>query len=938
MTADADTGEHYTARLAPGSFRYLKRGASRPLARLLADTLPGLGYAATIEFYDAFAADNPTLASIAMFGLNDRYFLLTGILGRKDALHPWLWERCREVEANTDGYLDLWARNHYKMLGISIPVATPTGWRNHGDLEPGDTVFAPDGTTTKVIARTEVWRDGECYEIEFDDGTRIRAGADHIWRVDRRSRRRIPGTYKVRGGKRRNRDTVLMTTREIAAHDHRPNRRLGVEMTAPLELPDAELPVDPYVLGAWLGDGTAANGQITGADEEIFAEIERGGYRLGKRQTKPGNKAWQVTVLGLVGDLRRAGVLGNKHIPAAYSRASASQRMALLHGLMDTDGHCDDRGTVTFVNTNPTLARQVAELAATLGMKPHLRQHTGTYLNAPYPFWHVSFQQFSDAPCFRLPRKAARAIKRSRTSRRYIVACRPIAPEPMSCIQVDRADGMYLAGRELIPTHNSTIITYAGIIQEVMRNPEITVGIFSHVRPKAKEFLRQIKNEFERNELLKAAYGDVLWPDPRRNAPKWSEDNGIVVKRHNNPKEATVEAHGLVDGMPTGSHFGLRVYDDVVTEKSVTTPEMVQKTSEARDLSNELGDRAGREWNIGTRYDFADTYQSMLDRKVVKPRIYPATDDGTADGNPVFLTPAEWANKRKKLLPSTMAAQQLMNPAAGSLSMFEMDWLRPWEVRPRTINVYILVDPAHRPNRRNRSDRTAMAVIGIDANWNHYLLDGFCHRMNLDMRWKNLRSLYRVWSRADGVQLCSVGYERFGLQSDIEHMQLEMEKNEGDSFPIEEVAWPQEGPVSKEDRVERLVPDFRNSKFFLPATVHHADIGGPCYWSIERPRNADGEEYGNPSIAWRETQGETKAMQAARNDGQAFRIARPIKRMDEEKQVYDLTQVFMEEFMYFPKSPRRDLLDAVSRVKDMSPRAPQFVQPESYLPPAFPDS
>lgn len=596
--ANDDTDAHWTARLAPGSFRYLQRGASRPLGRFIVEALPNLTYRETIATYQKLRNDNPTLASIALLGLNDRFFLLTGILGRKDALHPWLFDRCREVEANPDGRLDLWARNHYK----------------------------------------------------------------------------------------------------------------------------------------------------------------------------------------------------------------------------------------------------------------------------------------------------------------------------------------------------STIITFAGITQEVMRDPEITVGIFSHVRPKSKEFMTQIKNEFERNELLKACYDDVLYATPKRDAPKWSVDSGLVVKRRNNPKESTIEAHGLVDGMPTGSHFRLRVYDDVVTEKSVTTPEMVQKTTAMRDLSNELSDRTGREWSIGTRYDFADTYQSMMDRKVVVPRIFPATHDGTIDGRPVFLTDAEWAKKVKGLLPSTLAAQQLLNPAAGSLSMFDMTWLRAWEIRPRTLNVYILVDPAHRPNRSQRSDRTAMAVIGIDANWNHYLLDGFCHRMNLDMRWRNLKSLWNTWSRAEGVLLCNVGYERYGLQSDIEHFEIEMQKPNEPVFGIEEVAWPQEGPVSKEDRVERLVPDFKNSRFFLPAVTYHNEIQADTYWSIERLKLEDGTEAGNPRIAYREVLGETSAMRQVREAGQPYRIAKPIKRRDEEGQVYDLTRVFIEEYTYFPKSPRRDLIDAASRVKDMSPAAPLIVDQASYLPAVHADT
>jgi hypothetical protein len=117
----------------------------------------------------------------------------------------------------------------------------------------------------------------------------------------------------------------------------------------------------------------------------------------------------------------------------------------------------------------------------------------------------------------------------------------------------------------------STIITYAGSIQEVLRDPEITIGIFSHTAPNAKKSLAQIKKELEQNEFLKALYPDVLWTDPKKQAPVWSLEKGIVVRRTSNAKELSIEAHGLVDGMRTGAHFLLLNYDDVVTRESVTT-------------------------------------------------------------------------------------------------------------------------------------------------------------------------------------------------------------------------------------------------------------------------------------------------------------------------------------------------------------------------------
>jgi hypothetical protein len=266
------------------------------------------------------------------------------------------------------------------------------------------------------------------------------------------------------------------------------------------------------------------------------------------------------------------------------------------------------------------------------------------------------------------------------------------------CREVERApdDHLDLWGRE---HYKSTVITFAGIIQEIHPQPgSTTIAIFSHTKGIARKFFRQIRFELETNETLKAAFPDILYPVAGQGgAKRWAEETGLVVKRKGNPKESTLEAWGLVDGQPTSAHFGLRVYDDVVAPESVTTPEQINKTTEAWELSDNLGTIGGRKWHVGTRYHFGDTYNSIIGRGALTQRIRPATDNGQPDGNPVLLTPEQWAAKKIIQGPATIACQMLQNPIAGQQAMFDVTDLQEFEVRPATLNIYILVDPARGP-------------------------------------------------------------------------------------------------------------------------------------------------------------------------------------------------------------------------------------------------
>lgn len=358
----------------------------------------------------------------------------------------------------------------------------------------------------------------------------------------------------------------------------------------------------------------------------------------------------------------------------------------------------------------------------------------------------------------------------------------------------------------------SSIITFGKTIHSILNDPEITFGIFSHTRPIAKAFMRQIMRELETNKKLHAAFPDILWGEDTRQAPKWSEDDGVIVKRKSNPNEATIEAWGLVDGQPTSKHFKVLLYDDVVVAGSVTTPEMIEKVMVEMERSYNLGTTPGIKRAAGTRWHFHDAYRTVIDRGTFKAREHPGRIGGSEDGASVLWDDATHEAKRRAQGPYTYAAQILLNPRADALQGFKREWLRHYSIQPPAakMNIYICVDAAS--SKKKGSDYTAMVVVGLASDGNYYVLDIVRDRLNLAERMERLFTLHRKWKPRQ------VRYEKYGLMADVEAIKGKQEQ-EHYRFPITEVA----GQTSKPDRIKRLLPLFEQGRLYLPKTLHRTN-------------------------------------------------------------------------------------------------------------------
>jgi phage terminase large subunit-like protein len=432
--------------------------------------------------------------------------------------------------------------------------------------------------------------------------------------------------------------------------------------------------------------------------------------------------------------------------------------------------------------------------------------------------------------------------------------------EQCRVVESDSDEWLDLWARE---HYKSTIITYAGIIQEILKNPEITIGIFSYSRPIAKSFLKQIMVELQDNEKLAWMFPDIFWDKPRTESPSWGLNDGITVKRQSNPNAATVEAWGLIDSQPTSKHFMLRVYNDCMTAQT-TREGMLPKVIESWKASLNLGAQTvledgtsvdGRSWYEGTLWHWEELYTLMARQGTCKVRLFPATDTGKLEGTPVLWDRQQLMKRFRDSGPFMFACNQLLDPTQLQSKALNPDWIQYYSnrVKWREMTRYLMCDPSK--GRTKKSDYTAMVVVGLDHEKNFWILDAVYDRLSLVDRARLYMDLHREWEPTQS------GYEQYALMSDIEYI-YEVQKKENYRFHIEEL----KGNLDKESRIDRLIPKLSTMQVFWPASLMKV--------------NADGV---NENI---------------------------------------IGKIIEEEYKRYPNAPHDDFLDVFSRVFDMRMRYP----------------
>ena len=326
----------------------------------------------------------------------------------------------------------------YKGLALDTPLPTPNGWTTMGKVEVGDLLFDSEGNPCRVVSKSSIHK-RRCYRITFDDGSSVVCDDEHLWTTTRKGKSSVVNTEEIK---------ATLDERHVIA------------LSGALKCKKRSLPIHPYVLGCWLGDGTAANGIISKPDTELFDNIEACGYATHQPEhSKRGTGCPHRVVEGLNSALRIAGLKNNKHIPNDYLRAGYSQRVALLQGLMDTDGSYNSlRQQAVFSTTDASLAEKVKELICSLGQRGVCIPITAHGFGKTVQAYHVRFRPVNGFQPFRLTRKAKLVVPRGneiRSTQRKIVSVEKVPAVKTQCIAVDSPDKTYLCTTWMIPTHNT---------------------------------------------------------------------------------------------------------------------------------------------------------------------------------------------------------------------------------------------------------------------------------------------------------------------------------------------------------------------------------------------------------------------------------------------------------------------------------------------------
>lgn len=651
---------------------------------------------------------------------------------------------------------------HGKLCADDTPILTTEGWRTHGELGVGDFVYGPDGEPTRVVAVSEPGVAD--HVIEFTNGEVIQCHGAHEWTIyDRtRSKHRTVETRWFSGATRFGAKRSLWS----GPKGKRGGRALyQLPHTTAVKGATRLLLIEPYALGVWLGDGSTSKPHVTMAANDaayVLSAIEASGHASRKSWVHAGTGVPTYSLGGTRPNvlssfsrgLRTYGVLNRKHIPDAFVTADVEQRLDLLAGLVDTDGHVEqETGRVRFVTGDPRLAEDVYRLCASLGFKPYTTVAQPSVSTSGIvgrrEIFTIGFQPTMSLPT-KIPRKQCdvRATQR----RIGIADVRRAETDKIGrCIQVDRADGLYLVGRSLIPTHNSELTTRRFPAWYIGKNPRDNVVVATYNDTFAEDFGGEVRYII--------------------NSPQFKQTfPGVTLRRGSTAKDRLqVHEGGQLSfvgrgGSLTGRGAHCLIIDDLLKDDKEASSQAIRdqawqwftKVAMTRRMGKKLVIVIMTRWHsddiVGRLTDPENPNFNAVESAKWKIINLPAIAE---EDDPLGRKPGEalWPDGPDKFDLEFLASQQRLDPlgfsalyqqrpSAADGVLFRREHVRFYDEAPDDLRIYAASD--HAVSVAARRDFTCLLVVGVDRQSNIYLLDCWWKRALTDEVTEAMLSIGRM--------------------------------------------------------------------------------------------------------------------------------------------------------------------------------------------------
>ena len=630
-----------------------------------------------------------------------------------------------------------------KLIADETPVLTSEGWKRHGDLRIGDYVIGLDGKFKRVLAISPKAEANCC--VEFSDGDKIYCHENHEWVIHRHSDKKTiiretkwfdsvnleqGGTEKKRGHR----------------YEYQLPEMNGITGTVRV------LPVKPYSLGAWLGDGTNKKPCITG-DKEDYPIIEKmisEGYENYKIYVHKTTGVYSYVFKGLKNDLNKVNMCYwrktcKKHIPEEYLTASESQRLELLAGLLDTDGCLTKKEKrYHFTTADESLKDSFIDLVSTFGWRVSvLEQETrlsSSGIQGKNPYWIVGFNPDRYIPC-QLKRKQLREFSKKRKIA-FVSVSKGDYGKKGNCIEVE--DGIYLVGKKLKPTHNSSVCQMYGA-WSYMLNPHSNCIYTSYSDDLTSAFSKDIRSIVE-SEAFRALTGIKL-NKAKSGADYWATTVGGGFRAASMGGSIT----GFGAGVSGEDFGGCMIIDDPNKASSVKSQAELQNTIDY--YNNTLKSRLNNQSRtpiilIMQRLALEDLTGYLLENEsedwdIIKLQ---GVNEDTGEALWEEKYPAKELLKLKKVNPFVYYGQYQQEPIVIGGSVIKTEWFRYYNTKEEYDYQYTFVTSDTAQKKGEANDFTVFSFWGKTFDNRLHLLDMVRGKFDADELRQQVKLCWDKWS------------------------------------------------------------------------------------------------------------------------------------------------------------------------------------------------